>query len=53
MQVKWEAFLRKREIQNIPEQFRDIAESVEHFFKEPLREIQKENHLKNGFEMEL
>ena len=41
MQVKWEAFLRRREIQNVPKQFKDVAREVEIFFKKPLKEIEK------------
>jgi len=53
MQVKWNAFLRKREIQNIPKQFKDVAKEVENFFQNSLRIIEKDIKLENDMEMEM
>ncbi len=53
MQIKWEAFIRKQKIKNIPEQFNEVAKVVESFFREPLRELQKESNLKKDWGMGL
>jgi len=53
MQKKWEFFIKKRKLHNVPEQLQEVATEIESFFKAPLREIETDNELEKDIGMEM